>query len=354
MKNPGDPHRERQSPEFTSLSSDLAYLAEAVAMPMPRDNPDGILDVISERRPRLRLMYEAAIAYLRGDFALAKRCFLDIGEDGAAKLLACPLAIATAVSLGDYTFYMEVETYLKNLVKADMGADISVLAESALATAYLSAMAPNMAPGWLKDGNFFALPPRVRLDAIYKRTRYFQCLGKYESMLAVAQTALAFYASKQEVSNDNIYLRLMCAVACCALGRLDDAEGYLLDVMRDYLPHGFITPFAELMTVLGGLVEQCLEREFPTYYKPIKEQWDRTVTNWISFHNSFTGDNVMFVLTPREFEIARLVAGGVPYKKIAEQFNMSIGTLNNIMLVIYETLFISGKNRRQELAKYIL
>jgi DNA-binding CsgD family transcriptional regulator len=41
----------------------------------------------------------------------------------------------------------------------------------------------------------------------------------------------------------------------------------------------------------------------------------------------------------------------VPYKEIAKRFNISVGRLKNIMLEIYEKLYISG---RDELAQYVL
>ena len=244
--------------------SDLAYVLAFTYEPAPRGNPDGILDTINDER--VRLMYEGALAYLRGDFARTINCYKQNEADDSAKLCSSSLAIAAAISLGDYRFYTEVETYLKSIVEAGMGADVTAYAELALATAHVSAMAPNMAPGWLKDGDFSALPPQAKPDAAYKRAKFFQCLGDCESMLAVAQTALAFCASENVISSEDVYLRLMCAVACYQLERTDEAKKYLLDTMDICLPHGFITPFSELITVFGGLMEPCLKQAFPGHY----------------------------------------------------------------------------------------
>ena len=57
------------------------------------------------------------------------------------------------------------------------------------------------------------------------------------------------------------------------------------------------------------------------------------------------------ILPLRELHLATLVARRVPYTQIAKQYGISVGRLKNIMLEIYEKLFISG---RDELAKYVL
>jgi DNA-binding CsgD family transcriptional regulator len=235
-------------------------------------------------------------------------------------------------------------------MEAHKGADIVTFAELGLATAAVSAIAPNMAPDWLKTGNLSALTAEARPDALYLRAKYFHCVRKYEAMLTVAQTALTLCASEQGITLPVIYLSVTCAVACCYMGYMEDARRYLLEAMRIALPHGFITPFAEVVTALGGLVEQCLERAFPEYYSAVIAQWERTWKNWMTFHNQFTRDNITLVLSLREYHLALLVTHRVPYAKIAKQHSISVGRLKNIMQEVYEKLFISNRN---ELSKFV-
>jgi len=346
-EKPADPRREK--PPGQTLSSDLAHLLAATVVPAPANDPDAILNTVREER--LRLQFEGALFYLRGDFARTMRCYQKTEGDGAARLCACPLAVAAAISLGDYHAYTEIDAYLKRCIKPGQSSDAAAFAELALATAAVSVIAPNMAPGWLKEGDFSALPAQARPNALYLRAKYFQCLGQYENSLAVAQSALTLCASEQAFTMTDIYLRVTCAVACCGLGRVEEAGRWLLEAMRICLPHGFITPFAELVTGLGGLVERCLEQEFPDYYDAVIGQWKRTFQNWITFHNQFTRDNITLMLSLREYHIAVLVARRVPYAKIAKQYCISVGRLKNIVLEIYGKLFISS---RDELSKYIL
>jgi len=344
-QKPADSRREAKPPQY-SLAADLAAVIAATTVPMPGADPDSILHTVTERR--LQLQYEGELAYLRGDFARVIRCFCETEGDDAARLRACPLTIAAAVSLGDYRTYTQIEAYLKE--KAKVGGSVAAIAELALATAAVSVLAPNMVPEWLKTGDFSTLMADAKPDALYLRAKYLMCINRYEAMLAVAQTALTLCASEQGITLPVIDLWVTCAVACCYMGHREDARHYLLEAMRVALPHGFISPFAENVTALGGLVEQCLEEAYPAHYDAVIGQWGRTWKNWIAFHNQFTKDNITLMLSLREYHIALLVARRIPYAKIAKQYCISVGRLKNIMLEIYEKLLISG---RDELAKLV-
>lgn len=348
-KKPSDPRREKKPPG-QSLSSRLAYVMEATSIPMPTHNPDAILDMVKDEK--VRLQYEAELAYLRGDFERTMSCYYKTQGDEGARLRASLTAVAAAISLGDYPVYLKIEAYLKSYVEKGCGSDTSAIAELALASVAVSVVAPKMVPKWLSDGDFSAFPPQTNLPyMLYLRSKYFMCIGKYEISLAVAQTALAFSPPERGISFPDIYLRVVCAHACYCLGRGNEARCWLLQAMGIALPYGFVTPFAEIVSNFGGLVEQCLEEAFPHCCDAIKRQWERTVKNWITFHNHFTKNNITLILSLREYHMAQLVARRVPYEKIAKQFNISVGRLKNIMLEIYEKLFISN---RSELAQYVL
>jgi DNA-binding CsgD family transcriptional regulator len=121
--------------------------------------------------------------------------------------------------------------------------------------------------------------------------------------------------------------------------------------MHRALPHGFITPFAENVTALGGLMEKCLEQEYPDCYNAVLDQWKSTWKNRVTFHNQFTKNNITLILSLQEYHVAVLVAQRVPYTKIAKQYHISVGRLKSIMQNVYAKLFITNRN---QLAKYIL
>jgi len=350
-KKPGDPRFEPASAPRNSLSDDLADILAATSVFSSREIPETIKSDIDKR---LQPVHEGSFAYARGDFEKVILCFRKTEGDSAIKLLTCSLAIAAAISTGDYPLYLEIETWLKNIVREDVSAEVTAVAKLALASAYLGATAPSMVPDWLKNGDLSALPPQMLEDALHFRAKYFLCLKKYEPMLAVAQTALTLLANKQGRSLARTYLKLMCAAACCGLGRTDDAKAYLLEVMRNNLPFGCTTSIAELATYFGGLMEHLLETEFPEYYKTVTGQWERTIANWIVFHNRFAKDNITSILTLREYQVAKLAAQGISYAEIGKRFFLSGGRVKNLIDEICEKLFLSGRSRRKELAKYVL
>ncbi|MEO1814557.1 MAG: hypothetical protein ABGU93_03055 [Acetobacterium sp.] len=278
------------------------------------------------------------------------RCYSDAGRDEAARICAAPLAIAAAISMGDYPFYSTVDSDLKKAIQVHPGTVVAAYGEMTLAAVAVSSIAPNMAPDWLKAGDFSAFPVTLKPYTLYLRAKYFQCLGDYQAMLAVAQTVLTLHPVAPAITKIDLYLRLMCATACYGLEQHEAARSYLLEAMALALPHGFITPFAESVTAFGGLLEQCLKESYPVAYPAVIGQWQSTWTNWISFHNQFTRDNITDILTLREFHIATLVARRVPYAKIAEQYGVSVGRLKNIITDIYSKLLVSN---RDELAQYV-
>lgn len=347
-EKPDDLRRSIRPPRY-DLPGELKRVLTIMQPSVPHNRLDAAID--AARDERIRLIYMGAFAYARGDFAQTIRCFRQNEGDSAAMLCASPLAIAAAISMGDYPLYTEIERYLQNVVQTTDSGEVAAYAQLALAGGYLGAMAPDMIPDWLKEGNFSGLPPQAKPDAAYNRAKYFQCKGQYESMLAVAETALGFCHTEYEISFPDTYLTLMCAHACYALDRPDDAWRWLAVAMRTNLPNGFITPFAELIPLFGGMIERLLEKEYPHCRGAVIELWKRTFTNWLTFHNQLTKDNITLILSLRDYEMALLAAKGVPRAKIAAQFNISVGRLNNIMKNIYQRLYISG---RDELSKFIL
>lgn len=339
--------KEKQS--HISMSEDLFKVLTLTTLPMPSDNPNEILGNIEEQR--IRNIYEAELFYLKGDFEKVISCFNNTENDAVARLRICPITIAAAISMGDYCTYIKIEEYLKKYTDSYIEDKIRFMAEFSLATTAVSVFAPNMVPGWLKTGELSEVFPQARSNVLYLRAKYFYSIGKFDTSIAIAESALILSDKEGSITMTELYLRMTCAIACYALDKICEAKVWLLSAMKLALPHGFITPFVEHITCLGGLVEQCLEEEFPNYYKIIINRWEKFGKNWIVFHNQFTKDNITQILTLREFHIAVLVARHEPYAKIAKQYGISVGRLKNIMMEIREKLFISS---REELEKFIL
>ena len=343
-EKPADLRRRKDVPEKADPPAYPARDMRAI-----QDIFDAVSDKVDEGR--LRMYDESGLSYLRGDFEMVKQCYRETENDNEVRLRVSLVAIAAAISTGDYEFYLEIEAYLKNVIRETEDESVSALADLALASAPIGALVPSMTPEWLKVGDFSRLPEMVRSETAYLRAKYFQSVGDITSMLTVAQTALPFCNYVQEFFFPGVYLKLMCAVVYHIQNRVEDAEKWLLDAMHSNLQFGLITPFAEVIPVLGGLVEELLKREYPQYFDAVIAQWERTFSNWATFHNRFTKDNVTMILSRREYQMGMLVAQGVSLKEIAARFHISLSRQKAIMNEIYGKLLIKG---RRELSKNLI
>ena len=355
-EKPGDPGTdlfELSEPYYIKkskdLSSDLAEVIAATTLFIPRDDPDSL--ITSMKEGRIRLLYEGYYAYMRGDFKHVKQNYLMLENDTAAKLRACSTVIAAAINTGDYLFFKEIDSFCKNIITANIDLSVTAVAEQALTSAYVGAFIPTMIPDWLKTGDFSAVPVLLRSDAVCNQVRYFHYLKEYRSVLDIARTAMSFEEPNQGISYMNIFLRILCAAACYSLGRIDDAKDYLIDVMRDCLPHGFITILALHVPLFGGLIEQIIESNYPGHYKAVTGLAKCVIPNWLDFHNRFTNDNITTILTAQEYQVALLAAHGKSRAEIAERQCVSLSRVKAILEEVYGKLFV---NKKTELVKYIL
>lgn len=345
-KKPTDIRNQKQS-QKREMAQDLVRFFEYMARPF-HDNPDEDVSLIKDKR--IITIKECIRAYMCGDFERVKRAFVCAEDNGILKLGLCTMTAASAISTGDYSLFLKVEEYINKIMNERAEPAVKAYAQLAYSTCFLGAGVCNLAPKWLVEGDFSALPPEAALSAAIQRIQYYRWQGNPEAMLVLAQTALAFCGYGKIPTNEDTYLLLLCAVACRDLGYEKKGEKYLLEALDRNLPYGYITPFAEYLNSLGGQLERILKSKYPEFLEPIVAQWMRVNLHWIEFHNDFSKANITKVLTLREYQIALCAAKRMPRAKIARQFDISVGRLNNIMEVIYEKLDIS---RRSELSKYV-
>ena len=328
---------------------EVLHLLSVIAAPMPNDNPDAVLNAICGERARRQ--FEATLSYLRGDFAHVISCFNNAKNDDILKGCLFPFAIAAAASLGKYDMCSEIEAHYEARIMLGTDDVLSRMEALSLSSVAISAYAPNMIPDWIKAGDFSFLPPSLLTNAFQNRARYLLYTGKPDAALAVAETALVLCPANNGITFHAIYLRLICATACYIMNLTEACEAHLTETMHICLPHGFITPLAEMLIDYGGLMEKCLQRFYPNSHDAVLSQWEKTIKNWIGFHNRFTKETLTSLLTKREIYIAQLAARRVSYAKIAEQQGISITSVKKNMQNIYAKLFITS---RAELEKFVL
>ena len=335
----------RQTREQTNY---LPYVMMTSSVPYGAPVDGLIPDAITDEK--LRQQYSAEIAYFRGDFYEAEKLFHRVKPEDPNFICACTIEAVAAVSRGDSEgFHRAMEALGR--VRGSGNPEAGLLAEIAKATCACGMILPEKAPKWIRTGEMDMIPQALRIHTIYLRTRYLQSICQYDSMLATAQTAITMLGSGYEPLNADIYLRLCCSVALVQLGRMEEAEAWLIKAMRIGIPRGLIAPFAELGSTLEGMLDKCLRREYPEYEEPINRLWDKIWKNWASFHNEYSDDEIALLLSARETQIAYKAIRGLSNAEIAKDFSISIGRVKNILSEIYTKLGVSG---RIELAEKIV
>ena len=316
-------------------------------IPLTGQEPEAVVQTLETAAMRIQCLGE--IAYLRGDFDRAKHLAAKALDSEDTCVCASLFSMLAAISTNDFELYSRTETALKRRIGHAGEPLAGVLAEIVLATVSVCMFAPEMVPAWLKEGEYSRLPAESAPFALYLRVKYLQNLADYSQMFAVAQTMYTLFKGKGTVME--IYLLLMCAAACVGLNDKARARQYLLEALAVGMPYGFITPFAENIANLNGLIEECVQQHYPRAYAGLIAQWEKTWKNWAVFHNRFARDNVTMLLSLREFRIATLASNRVPYAEIARQECLSVGRVRNILQEIYGKLFVRN---RDELAALVL
>jgi len=335
-------------PPDPTLSRQLAAISAASHRPLPWDAPDPVLRLPGAGQPR----FLTPATYHSCDWAQCVRDFRAAQGNPALQLCTCAAAMPAAINLGDWPALREVEQHLAGVVASGASRDVAAVAELILGSTWASAYAPDRVPQWLREGDFPALPEASRIDGFGVRALYFASVKKWDTALALAQTALALIPPHQGFLYTDVNLR---ALGLAFMGRLDAAEPYLLRALHACLPLGFDAIIVTAVTLFDGdLLEACLRREFPQHCDAILKLGAQVSNNWITYHNRLTQEKVADTLAPRDWKIMRSVAQGLSYQQTAQKFHLSEGTIKNKMQAIYEQFGIAGKNRRQQLAALVI
>lgn len=338
-KKPPDPRSERKAaPERKYIFYSFAPISKSGHGLAPQP----------EELQRLVLAY---YAYYRGEYEPAKRCWRETPVDADTKLTAASLAMAAAMSTGDYALYDEIQSALKAETERAQTPCAKALLSLPSAMAAVSMCAPGMAPDWLKSGDFSTFPADLRAHLLYLFLTYLRSTEHYEELLVAAQIACSVYADEETFSHLDIYFALLCAVAANALNDADTALLYIDRAAKLANPHGFLAPLAEYLPGLGGLMERYLEREYPQKLQAVLKLAPRLWKSWMDFHNKYTKDNITTILSPQEYHVALLLSRGATYRDAAERLHLSQGRIRNIASDIYGKLYVRNK---REMAAFIL
>ena len=305
------------------------------SIPLPPNEEEFLLSLDDD----LRAQYANELAYLRGDCGPAKDHFWSVAPGERTFLCSCAITLSAAISSGDYALYSEAASSLRRVARG-MDSDAGLTAEAALVTSTISMFDRTHLPFWLQEGDLLAFPPEGRPWAMYLHAKYLQNLRQFQPMLDVARTALHLCSRPEGVTLLDIYLRLMCAAACCGLKDWEGTGRWLSEALAAALPQGFVMPFAETILTYGGVLESRLLTDWPQHHEQITEMAEGVWKNWLAFHNRFTRDNISLVLTTQEQILAQHIAEGVSCAGAALRMRLSLNRTRKLLTSVYSKLRI--------------
>lgn len=300
-------------------------------------------------------LFRAEVAYCRGDMTNAeifayKAAFLAENKQqsiirlGAAMMLA-DIAILKADTAGWQRAIDAMESAASSANRN------TSLVRTVLDTAHGSLLvelgAQTRIADWLKNRDFpnHMLPPMI-LNALYvylifllHQGNFTQFIGMLEAWLPEAESGSAYAIFSSSI---------LLASGYASAGEREKAAGFLERAAEKGLPDGFLMHFAAHSRLFPELVEEIIEKKYPTLldkFNAIKAKFE---IGWKALHNAASEGKLPDDLTAREREIALLAADGLRNSEIAARLFVTESTVRTHLRTIFQKLDI---DRRAKLAE---
>lgn len=365
------------------LPSDAVYPGESnrsMNLPMPRKSPfldmtdlyhtPGTADSAAEalaNQPEAKALFEAEIAYSRGDIDQVyekAQYFLSAHSGFYAVIAGGMLLSLCAMWKGDIELFKKAKAHICE-APCHSESDRSIL-DLSLAAADLAIRDLQDFPDWFKRGCFSILPadahPAAKVYYVKFLLVYVQELAMNNisrqgmggmALMKVLPNTIEPLITQAEVDKTviaELYLRLLCAIACQNGGDTERAVHHLDKAIALALPDRLFGPLAEHRRQLGYLLDDRLALVDPEALKELKALHKQLNVGWTKLHNAVLEKSVSIHLSPREREVARLAAFGCSDAEIAAQLNLSKSTVKSIISMAKNK---TGTIKRSELVAFI-
>ncbi len=330
----------------------------------------GSADAVTEslsQHPEAQALFAAEIAYSRGEidkvYAQARN-FLDNPTGFYATIAGGMLLSLCAMWKGDANMWNLARKHLYEApCQNDMDRDIVALS---IAAADSSIRETKDYPDWFAHGCFDNLPfdahPAARvyyikylmisaqdvamniqkLDGVYG-------LGLMKTLPYIMEPMISQTVCEKTVMAE-IYLRLLCAIACHQSGNDRRAAVHLDKAIALCLADSLYGPLVEHRRQLGMILDERIALVDASAVKKVKELHKQLHDGWTKLHNTVLSKTVSVSLTIREREVARLAAFGLSDRQIAKQLFISEAS---VKVLVRSAKTKVGAEKRTELAYYI-
>lgn len=343
-------------------------------VPMPRKSPFldmtniynkvGMADECAEllvNNPEAYALFKAQIDYRRGNIDAVyekARYFLSAHSGFYAILGAGMLLAMCATWRGDVNMWHEAKKHIFE-VKCNSEREREIVSLT-LAVIDSSVYDNKDFPEWFKRGSFLGLPadshPAAKVFYVkYLYMSAYSVAAKQKKLEGVSGLGLMKFVPhmiepmiSQAVVDGTLipemYLRLSCAVAYYNLGERELATTHIDRALDIALADGLFGTLAEYYRHLDRLLEDRIALKDPMALIKVKNLQKDYAAGWTKLSGSVRNINLASNLTPREREIAKLVAFGFSTKKIAKMLYIAESTVKQTVLKIVQKANIKDRS----------
>ena len=325
-------------------------------MPTSRNNPLPLVGPVTYYLPvrngrpctdgldgELRLIVQAELRVVRGEFEGLDRFYAAIRKDGRNFLTAAGVALIGAVGADDPQLFDEVLADIAAFPSRYGTPEAEFAAEIVMTWLHGFLHAAVKCPPWLDRIDLSSVPGDWRRQVGYLSVRELARRGEKKAAEVLADALLGLDPAREcRASAADIHLKLVRADICREEARMDESARLYRAVVESAKVRGIVLPF--LGTAMGPktALEHALGEGAPELLQKVKKLSNGYFRNLVKYHNRYTGDSVADKLTPREFYIACHLKRGFRYKEIAERLEVSQNRLHAIVKTVYATLNIGS------------
>ncbi|HKM20605.1 MAG TPA: LuxR C-terminal-related transcriptional regulator [Lachnospiraceae bacterium] len=332
------------------VTDECPYLADIVLVcrgPYEPGHSEQMLAYATDEEERRQIQCE--LAYMRGDFQTAKESYYHTTRTSKTRISALLAASGAAVSTNDYGLFQQVCDELEKLYQQYCDNPLmEQLLWLALQIVY-SSLYLGREP--FDVSRVSLLPAATRCHAMIYYMKYMHLTQEFGKITGIGETALAMNARSEGIFQSDEYLHIMCAIGYHELHQEEETYQHIKAALTIGVQDGFITPICEHITALSGRLGQYIEQHHVDFYRPIMQQCEATINNWISMHNRYAKDNITSILTVPELQVATLATRGKTNAEIAKMLNYSIAYVKKALESVFAKLLIT---KRSELDQYII
>lgn len=317
--------------------------------------------------PETQTQFAAAIAYSRGQIDLVysqAQQMLEDHTDVYTMVSGAVLMSLVALWKGDVALWYEARRHLTEIpCHTEADHDVVALSVAAVDVAIRNTEA---FPQWFMKGRFDTLPKDAHPAA---RVYYVKHLIVAAQEVAMGNSKMAGVEGlgflrllpyivepmisqmvAEEVILAEIYLRLFCGIAYRQGGDDQAAAEHVDRAVMLCLADGLYGPLVEHRRQLGAFLDERIALVDPEALKKVKEMHKQLLSGWTTVHNAVRQKTVSAQLSPREREVARLVAFGFSDAQIASRLFLSE---SSVKALVRSAKNKTGVEKRRELIDFV-